>query len=534
MSVELLLAAVSAADLCLKYGTTLIEAYRDLRGADEAVQSKTLIVEAIWNKTAIQVEFVKRIAKVLEEDHCRIHLEVLEVLKSKLILAISKIKSVVKTGPNPSVKRWKYTRVREAIDDSIAQLQQWQKIFDPTWYLILRVGNRLIDDELSRPGVADFGHSSSSTASEHTKANTTLTSAQSIRNVVRGNGSNELHVTLPEGGLDWTNTRKIKYSSTVLVHRKASEKVYAVDTITCDASYNLPRLKADTEDLAKKLKREDIDAFGFLPCKGVIKQKSPETRKLASMSLAFQLPYIDTSKAPVSLREYLLQDRRFSLSRVVEIAKQLARAVSFIHTFDFVHKNIRPETILVFPDHESKRSSELGLAYLLGFDSFRNVNFHTLRAGDDAWERNLYRHPTRQGLQAQETYIMQHDVYSLGVCLLELGLWDSFVEYNSDAGETSSKTAPGMELGLSLADFKFQSGNIEQTQKIKNQLVSLAKARVPARMGDKYASVVITCLTCLDEDSDDFDGDNMQDEDGILVGVRFIEKVLMKLGEISL
>ncbi|KAL3302224.1 het-s domain protein [Colletotrichum asianum] len=320
----------------------------------------------------------------------------------------------------------------------------------------------------------------------------------------------------------------------VLIRRKASEKLYAVDTITCDSSYDLSRLRTDTESLAKRLKMEGIEPFGLLSCKGVVKRKSSETKMLASMSLAFQLPGTDLRRPPMSLRSLLLQERRLSLTRVVEIAKQLARAVSFIHTLDFVHKNIHPETILIFPDYGSDTSCELFSAYLLGFDSFRNVNFHTLKVGDDAWARNLYRHPTRQGIQAQEAYIMQHDVYSLGVCLLELGLWDSFVEYNSDAGEARSKKVPGMGLGLSLTDFKFQPDNIEQTQKIKNQLVSLAEARLPAQTGDKYASVVITCLTCLDEHSDDFGGDDMQDEDGILVGVRFIEKVLMKLGEISL
>ncbi|KAF4424034.1 hypothetical protein CFRS1_v006871 [Colletotrichum fructicola] len=335
------------------------------------------------------------------------------------------------------------------------------------------------------------------------KSSNTLASAQSFRSMVKGEGSKEMHVTLPEDGLDWANTWAIKYSSTVLIRRKASEKLYAVDTIACDSSYDLSRLRTDTESLAKKLKREDIELFGLLPCKGVVKRKSPETKRLASMSLAFQLPGTDLRRPPISLRNLLLQERMLSLTRVVEIAEQLARAC------------------------------EIFSAYLLGFDSFRNVNFHTLKVGDDAWERNLYRHPTRQGIQAQEAYIMQHDVYSLGVCLLELGLWDSFVEYNSVAGEACSDKVPGTGLGLSLSDFDFQPGNIEQTFKIKNQLVGLARAGLPARMGDKYASAVITCLTCLDEDSEEFGGEDMQDEDGIMVGVRFIEKVLMKLGDIN-
>ncbi|KAJ3962481.1 hypothetical protein N0V92_000752 [Colletotrichum tropicale] len=339
------------------------------------------------------------------------------------------------------------------------ELQQWQTIFDPTWYLILRMGNKLIDDELSKHGDTE----SETMFLQAAKPSNTLASAQSIRIMVKGDGSKEMHITLPEDGLDWANTWAIKYSSTVLIRRKASEKLYAVDTIARDSSYDLSRLRIDTESLAKKLKREDIELFGLLPCKGVVKRKSPETKRLASMSLAFQLPGTDLRRPPISLRNLLLQERMLSLTRVVEIAKQLARAVSFIHTLDFVHKNIRPETVLIFPDDGSDKSCEIFSAYLLGFDSFRNVNFHTLKVGDDAWERNLYRHPTRQGIQAQEAYIMQHDVYSLGVCLLELGLWDSYVAYNSGAGEASSKKVPGMGLGLSLADFKFQPGNSEQS-----------------------------------------------------------------------
>ncbi|KAL0937139.1 het-s domain protein [Colletotrichum truncatum] len=532
MSVELVLAAVSAADLCLKYGKTLMRVYRDIKDANEAVQSKLLIVEAIWSKTAIQVEFVKRVAQVLDEEHCRIHLEVLEVLQSKLTVAVKKIESVVKTGPESGVKRWKYARLREVIDDSIEQLQQWQSIFDPTWYLILRMGNKFIDDELSKTtDVAQGRTSSAYPISSSGATSNTLSSAQSFRKALKGEGACDIHVTLPESGLDWGSVRKIEYSSTALIQRKGSEKMFAIDTIVCDTSYDISRLRADTEGLAKKLKKEEIRAFGLLSCKGVIKKKNPETQRLGSMYLAFQLPHHGEHNMPVSLRRHLLQDRSCSLSRVLDVAKQLARAVSFVHTFDFVHKNIRPETILVFPDDKSVPHSQLGSAFLVGFDSFRNVNFHTMKVGDKAWERNLYRHPTRQGIQAQESYIMQHDVYSLGVCLLELGLWESFVNFQLEA---DGSTIPGPKLGLTPSDFDFQPGNVAQTLKIKEHLVELARNRLPPKMGDIYTSVVVTCLTCLDEDNDDFGGEEMQDEDGILVGVRFIEKVLLKLGSISM
>lgn len=68
---------------------------------------------------------------------------------------------------------------------------------------------------------------------------------------------------------------------------------------------------------------------------------------------------------------------------------------------------------------------------------------------------------------------------------------------------------------------------------LKDYLVDLARARLPQLMGDKYTEVVVTCLPCLDEGNDGFgDESEMLDEDGILVGVRFIEAILLRLNEI--
>jgi hypothetical protein len=44
-------------------------------------------------------------------------------------------------------------------------------------------------------------------------------------------------------------------------------------------------------------------------------------------------------------------------------------------------------------------------------------------------------------------------------------------------------------------------------------------------MGRKYTETVVTCLTCLDISNSFGDASEFLDENGILVGVRFIEKV---------
>src|SRR5262249_28307091 len=109
---------------------------------------------------------------------------------------------------------------------------------------------------------------------------------------------------------------------------------------------------------------------------------------------------------------------------------QLARSVSGVHTYRFVHKNIRPETVITLRGRNS--DSRLGIPFLLGFDSFRHEQGRTLQSSDCAWEKDLYRHPQRQGHDLKEYYVMQHDIYSLGVCLLEIGLWRSFILYSQD------------------------------------------------------------------------------------------------------
>ena len=70
------------------------------------------------------------------------------------------------------------------------------------------------------------------------------------------------------------------------------------------------------------------------------------------------------------------------------------------------------------------------------------------------------------------------------------------------------------------------SNSLKIPPAIKKMLLDIAKRKLPGCMGDRYTEVVVTCLTCLDEDNPDFgDPSDFEDDDGVLVGVRYIEKV---------
>jgi hypothetical protein len=112
---------------------------------------------------------------------------------------------------------------------------------------------------------------------------------------------------------------------------------------------------------------------------------------------------------------------------------------------------------------------------------------------------------------------MQHDIYSLGVCLLEIGIWESFVEYEDD---TAAPT-PTKSLNIAFGDAEFSRPFF-----MKEHLVALAKEFLPRSIGERYEQIVVNCLTCLDEDNADFGNQNEFDDiDGVLLGVRYIEKV---------
>ena len=128
-----------------RYGRRLIIAYQQFKQADDYIQSQVLTIQAIWHQTSVQISFLQRIAGKLELEHCRIQVEVLSRLKGHLETAVATIERVTTPGPEAAVKKWKLMFLREALDKTVGELKEWQRMFDPTWYLIFLVSDKLID-----------------------------------------------------------------------------------------------------------------------------------------------------------------------------------------------------------------------------------------------------------------------------------------------------------------------------------------------------------------------------------------------------
>lgn len=463
-------------------------------------------MENSWLRTEHQLNLLHRVAATLDERHRDLQQETLQVLAMKLELVILKLQSVLEPDTSKEVgdgafkvKRVKYLFLKETIDEAISSLKLWQDVFDPSWFLMMKAATPQLDKELL-------------SLENDSRGRTIINSAIDLRAAVSVNEQDRTTIWLPPNGLDSFMTTSILHSDAKFVLRPGSGNSLILDEVPRPPGVNTNTSKKAIATLARKLAKSDPATFGLLTCKGVVLHE-PRKGEVTGFTLVHRVPKDYCS--PRSLRAYLLDQGSVphSLSDRLQLAKDLVKAVGYVHTFGFVHKNIRPETIVVFEN----AGSSIGSVSLVGFEDFRSEDGRTYRSGDEQGEKNLYRHPKRQGTTPQEDYVMQHDIYSLGVCLLEIGSWGSLLRYEQD---NDVYTTSAGELLPAHALTK------DGLQAVKDVLITLASEHLPSKVGNKYAQIVATCLTCLDEGNADFgDESEFADQDGVLVGVRFIQKV---------
>ncbi|VBB73722.1 Putative protein of unknown function [Podospora comata] len=542
--VGLALALPPTIDLCLKYGRQLRALCANLRQADAQISERVIRLDNNWMLFTHKLDFLKRIQHLIEDDHREIWGQTLRILLSKLEIVTGIINRLVRPLPvfleinhslEVNARRGKYILIKKSLDKAIEELETWQQTTDQSWFLLMRIADSQVDLALQTPtnldAIDDKPHSNTATAIP----STVTIRASRMQDSTYGSSS-EAGLTFDAAELSKMFIQQIAFSQISIAQRlygNGQVGVYILNQITCEPVAKYQLIKKDARDLARKLQHNDPHTFGLLACKGVAvplstptKGRHDRTTAPSMLTMVFRQP-VHTTGIPNSLR-YVLSHTAppQTLSLRFDYAKQLARSVSYVHTFGFVHKNIRPESILVFTSTKSGLPSQS--LFLVGFENFRREDGSTQRLGDDTLERNLYRHSSRQGASPNEDYIMQHDIYSLGVCLLEIGFWKSFIRYHPQSGQA----LPTEILPVSPHPDIKQVNHFLHTRG-KEFLLHLARNELPQYMGTRYAEIVETCLTCLDPDNQDFgDEREFQDEDGIRVGVRYIEKVVLRLNQL--
>ncbi|KAK8017870.1 hypothetical protein PG993_014196 [Apiospora rasikravindrae] len=539
---------LSAIELSLKLGIRIAKACEAWKNADTEIRERAIRLNLYWTQTRTQIEFIQKVAKTIDEDLLETIDDVLNVLATKLSLASAKLDKLLESPGSTvacasttwKVKRGRYSLTKNAFDTIMDDLEQWQKRFDPCWFLMMRIASPLIDQELRALDKKDATPNDPQTPKEAlTKASKTPASlANGLRDALRESPQRPTSVFLPfDRSLAFL---PIAFSPARFALRQSKDKPpkrFIVDRFDMPPQSNPTAVKKDARDLARKLANADPNTFGLLKAKGVMTVQGQDSQQVEQFNFIYNVPHGLAS--PTSLRQILIQNHDcLHLSQQIRIARDLANSVGFVHNFNFFHKSIHPESVLLFQNVDNTSMS----TFLVGFECFRSADAGTLKKGDADWHKNLYRHPTRQGVNPETSYSMQHDIYSLGVCLLELGLATSLVTYHplDEKLESGPLLEEIQEEIAADSSYDAQGGGpiipveMRKAYRIKDSLLSLARTRLSRRMGPRYSAVVATCLTCLDVDNNDFgDESAMTDEDGIIVGVRFIETIITKLGDIA-
>jgi len=127
-----------------------------------------------------------------------------------------------------------------------------------------------------------------------------------------------------------------------------------------------------------------------------------------------------------------------ALDERLSTACMIAVALFYLHSYSWVHENMRTSNVLMLAEKTGHRHGQtdsgresLGRPFLIGYGAARSpqgvysIGNEDVRIEDEEFAQSLFCHPDRQGDTAGDRlrYQMCHDQYSLGVVLLEIGLW---------------------------------------------------------------------------------------------------------------
>lgn len=385
--------------------------------AEVEVSEAMLTIETIWRTMKMQIEILREHWSDLPGD-LQVHgNSLLMVLQTKIQLAIVEIESLLKPPRSDDGPRAKEEHI------VVEEMEKWQARFDRSWFMIAMVHSPALDRSIAQnaaslnPLVKQMGNLRRAATVAEPDDSAVIPS------------TNVASVFIDAEKISFVEA--IRYSEAVLAVRNRADGQQ--EHVLVD---NAPRSmsKRDVRNLARKFADMDPLIVHLLACEGLVEGNGDHGQQ---PRFQFVFKFLPGFSQPQSLRTALMTPcSTYSLSERIDLAVSLARSLIFLHESHFVHKNIRPETIVLLADDNSTKD-RLGKPSPIGFEELRSEDSYTSLGGDDVAERNLYRHPHRQGLVAQESYNVCHDIYSLGVCLLEIGLWTSFVCHSDAEGRES-------------------------------------------------------------------------------------------------
>ena len=220
-----------------------------------------------------------------------------------------------------------------------------------------------------------------------------------------------------------------------------------------------------------------------------------------------------------TLRDILNTHPIPSLEKRFALASALADSVFYLHAVSWLHKGIRSDNVLfvryqntgIKRDANESTAANIGSPILSGFDYSRpdlidEQSFRNTRTP----RHDIYSHPDLLQFRTKRSRKC-HDMYSLGLILIEIALWRPIEDI----------------VGIEVRRSRLLE--IAQTAAKLNEKDNILRAELAERMGDRYADEVTFCL--LSEEGDRATAGSQEDDPEAAAELQelFFENAVQKL-----
>lgn len=254
---------------------------------------------------------------------------------------------------------------------------------------------------------------------------------------------------------------------------EASSPVRAlIEWLYYDCDFNeelLIRVEAVTELLRAEKPTEflGLDCAGFYhdPLKPVIGLVFPFPEQYREASCTFK---------PLTLAKFIEDSQnvhnRPLLGNRFNAARQLAASVLEFHKVGWLHKCLSSFSVILFYPTNSQVfvPERLEKPFIIGFSHSRPDEPNAYTRGPSGNEREEYQHPDY--VERKASFSARYDYYSLGIILLEIGLWASVVTMR-------------------------QRWKISKARQLRKELLSRRVPLLGHWMGQAYCQAVQFCLS---------------------------------------
>jgi Prion-inhibition and propagation len=192
----------------------------------------------------------------------------------------------------------------------------------------------------------------------------------------------------------------------------------------------------------------------------------------------FEVPVQISSIEPrmSNLRDLFTSTSSPSLTKRIALARMVTESLFYLHAVNLLHKGIRSKVILFFTEG-GKTKVDLSSPVVSGFDFSRPdlPDEITVRHASSI-EHDLYRHPDLLDSSAIRS-CKAHDIYSLGIVLVEIAYWKPIEEI--------------MDVAI------YKKGARTKVRKLKSKILDEQEGildEIENRTGEIFVSIVRRCI----------------------------------------